>query len=974
MRKLLTILLAVLLSLSEVSARSLERPLNYCPEGRAFVCINGQNRFTRALYGSHTAYRIETSDRPVFAISDGKWAKNIQFRIIVDGHALSLDSLDYCKSAYEAGRRDYWLSDPRFHGGTLCVSVLAYPDREGGVWQFCTQGFPSPIQIEGRVCKSRATKLVRFGDLGRMEQPGCFEAQDNPVWLSTATIPLHNGIGYISIEADQLQGGDFSAAFTDAERCRRQLASTITFDTPDPYLNTIGGAMVMAADGAWDGKVWNHGAIGWRMPLPGWRAAYMGDFLGMPDRQRIHFDAYAKSQVTGVPVTEPHLMDADNNLARGTYKWGTPMYSDGYICRNPEHNHQFHHYDMNLVFIDELLWHFQFDADTSYMRQMWPVIKSHLAWEKNCWDPDSDHLYDAYCCIWASDALQYNSGAVTHSSAYNYRGNLLAARIAQIIGEDPRSYQEEADAILRAMNQRLWLSDEGHWAEYQDYMGRRLLHKDAALWSVYTPIDCGSCTPEQAYQATLYVDRHIPHIPFIVDGKQYATVSTSDWQPYEWSINNVAMAEVLHTTLAYYQAGRTEAAYRLLKSNVLDFMYLGSSPANFGQISYFDRVLGESYRDFSDVTGIASRTFIEGLYGIRPEALEGRCIIRPGFPADWDSASIHTPYLDYTFRRSEGKDIYTVRQHFPQPLTIVIRQNTSHGQYIETVCTSDSLQTIILPTVVSIDAQEQVSPEPMKCAQGNDFDNIIPNRCLPIDISRNFNANVTDIFRNQYLTPRSPYTTLCLPTQGIGDWCSTKRTADIDDSGLRSQSKNGTIRPLDIPFLTPREGHNIIYTSLWDNYPDSITLPLRGRGTHLYLMMAGSTNPMQSQFVNAEVRVLYSDGTIDTLRLRNPDNWCPIEQDYDHDGMAFRLPSPRPVRISLKTLVVSRQLSRALSVEASDNAGDLPQNKRPVLSIPGGAVQLLDIPLHPEKKLRSLTLVTIANDVVIGLMGVTLQR
>lgn len=43
----------------------------------------------------------------------------------------------------------------------------------------------------------------------------------------------------------------------------------------------------MAADGAWDGKVWQHGAVGWRMSLPGWRGAYMGDFLGMQDRQRI---------------------------------------------------------------------------------------------------------------------------------------------------------------------------------------------------------------------------------------------------------------------------------------------------------------------------------------------------------------------------------------------------------------------------------------------------------------------------------------------------------------------------------------------------------------------------------------------------------------------------------------------------------------------------------------------------------------
>lgn len=37
----------------------------------------------------------------------------------------------------------------------------------------------------------------------------------------------------------------------------------------------------------------------------------------------------------------------------------------------------------------------------------------------------NDGLYDAYCCIWASDALYYNSGAVTHSSAYNYRANKL---------------------------------------------------------------------------------------------------------------------------------------------------------------------------------------------------------------------------------------------------------------------------------------------------------------------------------------------------------------------------------------------------------------------------------------------------------------------------------------------------------------------------------------------------------------------
>lgn len=47
------------------------------------------------------------------------------------------------------------------------------------------------------------------------------------------------------------------------------------------------------------------------------------------------------------------------------------------------------------------------------------------------YDPDNDGLYDAYACIWASDALYYNSGAVTHSSAYNYRANKTAAQLAE---------------------------------------------------------------------------------------------------------------------------------------------------------------------------------------------------------------------------------------------------------------------------------------------------------------------------------------------------------------------------------------------------------------------------------------------------------------------------------------------------------------------------------------------------------------
>ena len=979
------------------------RQASYYPEGNAFVCVNGNHRYTRALYGSMAEWRVETSDRPIFATYKKNQTGNIRFRISYAGQVMWLDEVEYCKASYEAGRRDYLLKDRRWGKGELDISVLAFSDAEGAIWRFAAHGFDNrKMKVEAILSKTAVPKPARSGDIGSFLKPGTFEAATSETAvLGTVSQSSPGSIFYFSIDGDnQLSAAPNSLMqprFDAAEQWRNLLASSVCFHTPDAYINPIGGALVMAADGAWDGKVWLHGAVGWRMSLPGWRAAYMGDFLGMPDRQRTHFDAYAKSQVTDVPVTEPHLMDEKNNLARGTYKWGTPMYSTGYICRNPEKNNQFHHYDMNLVYIDELLWHFQFDADTTYMRKMWPVIKSHLAWEKQAWDPDNDGLYDAYCCIWASDALQYNSGAVTHSSAYNYRANLLAARIAGIIGENPQPYQEEADRILKAMNERLWLKDAGHWAEYQDFMGLKRVHRDAALWSIYTPIDCGAGTPEQNYRATRYIDRHIPHIPYIYNKVEYQTLSTSDWAPYEWSINNVAMAEVMHTVLAYYQAGRTEEAYQLLKANILDFMYLGSSPANFGQLSKMDVATGEGYRDFADVTGISSRALIQGLYGITPNALEGECILRPGFPAAWDSASVHTPYLDYAFKRVNGKDVFDVTQNFKRPLKLVIRQNLGGGKYKDTAFSTDKVQHIEMPTILPKeerdmkDEKDMVGKYPLaeSIAEqavdawasikgvGNDFAEVNPKECRKVNMDKVFNANVSDIFKNQYLSPRSPYTTLCVPTQGIGDWCSTKKTANIDDTKFRSLIKDGAFWAHvdgDLPFRSPKEGKNIVYTSLWDNYPDSISIMLKGKASHAYLLMAGSTNPMQYAIENAVIRVEYADGTRNELMLTPPVNWCPIEQDFLENATAFPQPELRPYRVGLASGKVSRHLFRDLHLEVIRNMADVPGFKKAVAEVDGGAAILLDMPLDAKKKLKRLILRTLSNEVVIGLMGITLQK
>ena len=522
------------------------------------------------------------------------------------------------------------------------------------------------------------------------------------------------------------------------------------------------------------------------------------------------------------------------------------------------------------------------------------------------------------------------------------------------------------------MNERLWLKDRGHWAEYQDLMGLKRTHNHAALWSIYTPIDCGMATPEQAIRATQYVDLCIPHIPVVIEGvktskkdKPLYQISTTDWLPYDWSINNVAAEETMHMALAYFQAGRNEEGFRLIKANIMDQAYLGGSPGNFGQISYYDRARGELYRDFSDNAGISARAFIEGLYGIRPDALNGRCYIRPGFPAEWKHASIQTPYMKYTFRREGNKEIYEIEQNFAQPLQIVLRQNTGVG-YVETVGTTEKKQTITVTR-----AKQQPLPRPLITAEridgkawGNNFDDVKTDRLETVNMDAKWNSNVGDIFKNFYLSPRPKVTTLTIPAHGIGEWCHPEFTANINDVALRRQVKDQVFTTeLGIPFRTPAKGRNIAYTSLWDNYPDAVTIPLQGKASHAYLLMAGSTNHMQSRIDNGQIVVTYTDGTTDTLPLYNPHNWCPIEQDYYEDGLEFHAAQPRPYRLDFASLKVSRE--------------HMPMGERygyQQRDFKAGAAVMLDMPLNAQKQLRDITVRTLSNDVVIGIMGVTLQR
>lgn len=945
---------------------------------------------------------------------------------------------------------------------------------------------------------------------------------------------------------DRLTAEQLPNAYATARIRARAVANQVTVDTPDPFINSAVSALCVAADGMWDDKAgaFMHGAVAWRVPLLGWRGVYMGDALGWPQRTEKHLSRWfdPKTATPGVimegeakPVeakeaAAPTYGDPAANLSRNE----PLLHSEGDLTKS--------HYDMNLVAVDAFFRHLRWTGDLEFARRFWPVIEKHFAWEQRLFrrpykkGAEELPLYEAYAAIWASDDVEYHGGGATHSSAYLYWQYTQAAEVAKRLGFDGEPYAREAQAIRRAMRELLWLPDRGWYAEWKDWLGRAEAHPDPAVWSFYHAVDSEAMTPLEAWQMTRFIDTEIAHIPLRGPGVPAGafTIPTSRWMPYTWSTNNVVMAEVAHTALGYWQANRSDIAFRLLKGAILDSMFTGICPGNVGMCTGFDMARGESQRDFADGCGSLSRSVIEGLFGIKPDAIAGELVVAPGFPAEWDRAKISHPSVELSYQRSGYKEQWKVGwRGAPLALRLRLRARADavtrvllDGKAVEWRAIDDAVGEPVIEVAapaarnfdVEVDwsgaavegaaAESAVVPggqlnrvwkkaavvdfadpqaslanikrkgntiaaeasgrvghrvafaklrqgqmiwwepllfeirEPYTVVEGADkrvgvvkarilnhtaaaidgefhadvngaatrlrlpapagdnsamFDlteNAVPGtnrlrvqlgngqsidgavtnwnvqapataRWETIDLTSHFNDRVTQIFRNEYLSPRSPFCSLAIPKQGIGSWCRFNATAQIDDRGLRAKSDAGhgvLTLPQGIPLRTPGSGDakNILFTSQWDNYPKEATVPLKGSARHAYLLMAGSTNWMQSRFENGEVIVRYTDGSTERLPLVNPTNWWPIDQDYLIDDYAFARPEPIPPRVDLATGEV-----RILNPTTFKGKGGI---------VPGGAATVLDLPLDQTKTLESLTVRTLANEVVIGLMAVTLMR
>jgi len=456
----------------------------------------------------------------------------------------------------------------------------------------------------------------------------------------------------------QSAGGDPMNRFAARSTQIEALAKILTIKTVDPFLNTVGAALSVAAETIWDARQQCvlHGGVAWRVALAGWRGPYILDALGHHDRTQLHIRHWLKKQnLTAVTTSDPAVGPWDPAPNIHLTRKESLLHSNGDLSAN--------HYDMNLVFMDVLIRHLMWTGDLGFAREIWPAFQRHLAWERRLFrrtyktsDGKELPLYEAYAAIWASDNLQYNGGGAAHSSAYNLFALRFAAKLTRALGEDPTAYEAEAALLNEGIQKLLWLPEQGAFAESKDILGPQTTYNNPALWTVYHTIDCEVPTPRQTWQMCaerLHALRKIPIHGEGVPNENLYMLSCTDWLPYMWSLNLLLLAENAHMALALWQAGMADEAYRILKGSLLDSMYMGLCPGDFHMTSALDAHRQEAQRDFGDPIGITARALVEGLFGVQPDLIAGHIRIRPGFPSGWDRASLRHKDFDLSWQCKE---------------------------------------------------------------------------------------------------------------------------------------------------------------------------------------------------------------------------------------------------------------------------------------------------------------------------------
>jgi len=812
-------------------------------------------------------------------------------------------------------------------------------------------------------------------------------------------------------------------AFDDGLSYAEEIGRRVVVNTPESCLDAAVNAANHALDAAFYPPVYQGGCMAWNIPYPGFRTLYGPTAFGWHDRVLAQAKYYIASQVKDSTKVEAEL---DPSLQLTVQSENSRYYGKGKITKD------FPRYDFQSVFFDQLAHTWRWTGDPELENILRGALELHAEWMKDCFDPDGDGLYSSYINTWPTDSVWYNGGGSAEESAYAYTTHRALAEMALRVGDSAAAerHSQEAAQIRQALLEKLWVIGKGHFGVYVEQGGHQRVHEDGWLYSQFLPIDAGLTSPEDSLQALYSTEWGFENVRPKFGGR---LVWSSNWVPSHWSVRELYYGDNYHLAMAYFQAGLAEEGWEILKGTALTSAFAGVVPGNQGQaeggtdftdvLSMFCRVVVEGLFGFSP-------DYPNGVVRVRPGLpadWPNASVRTPDFSlaykrdGDNDRYDLHIeraaevefllPVRAAAVRRValDGKEVpWEASAGFNLPLVRVKSRRTQDARLV--VELSQRLQ-LIGPVAIAGDLGDPVKLEVQRGAieEVNDLHGALlapqnnlqaiearlakpghhlvlakvrdgelqywqvfklavadsqgeaealarsprepsPNarwKCL--DPSPHYNGDIRAIYKQKYLSPRPKTVAACIGVDGYSPWTFPLWDMKPPEIELGNISKlldaEGRIfTPQRVPFTRFAMERNVAFTSLWDNWPRSVTIPVRRKSEAVWLLVAGTTNPMQTKIANAELRFRYADGAVERLPLVPPENFwtlCPLgKRDYNYERDAFALPKIPPLIVQLGA------------------------NCRAIL---------LSWKLRPQAELADITLETLSQEVVIGVMGVSLM-
>ncbi len=795
--------------------------------------------------------------------------------------------------------------------------------------------------------------------------------------------------------------------FAQAVADQRAVAEAIVIDTPDPYLNLALPHALLGLNAAWNAPTFRHGAIAWHDVYAGWRKTYGATVAGWHDR--VQTDArtfFAKQSPEGrIPGHLPWLWPPWDAI-----------------------------YNMNEVLVDQVLYDWEWTGDLDFMRDGgFDVIARHLAWGEEHLKT-LDGLYENFLNAWNTDYKWCNGGGGTIASAYYWRANKAMADIAVRLGRDPAVFRAREAAIADAMERSLWSESAGVYGEYRDSVGLRRLHESPDLSSIYTPIDLRYCDPFHSYRMLRFALRKFEILSGAMP-RGGAIMYSSEWLPNLYSTRGLYTAEIVNTLLAWYRIGQTEAAEPFRRAIDGSF-FAGPAPGATGYKINPDGTY-TPHTDFSDLTSIYVRTVVDGLFGVDMQAPDERVTLQPAFPREWASASIRCRPLEYQYTWDGERERMSIATTGPlrhvvrlRARTAEIRAVTLNGRpvdysvepgigcawiqvegprctrsFVEIAYAPEPLPQASMPACGEAGAEFKITLDrgaflevrdsgralgtPALSASGSTCTVRLPERTgvytffalvshrsvrfwvpvevdvreaagrparldRPVAVSRpSFAPADLSAFRNQRL--EHLHENIYTPQLKMFYWHPAERQARTVMPNGRSYwevHQTGRLTPdvsrltaaagrfvtdTGVPFAIPASGPDAVFTSLYDQFPAWVDIPVALRGSRICFLLVASTNPAQSRIENARLTALLADGSRRALALSNPetiDDWL-----CNGTGEPY-VQSGRPQAM-----------------------GDR-----------GTHAVLQELDLGMEVEIQSVRFETLANEVLTGLLGITIVQ